>query len=92
MAGKDLKYPEWTPVLKNELSGNVGMLELIRRKDRFIHVPYHSFDSYIRILQEAAIKEVKSIKTTLYRSAKDSKVVKALINAARQWKESNSSY
>ena len=29
---KDLKYPEWTPVLKNELSGNVGMLELIRRK------------------------------------------------------------
>lgn len=46
--------------MKNELSGNVGMLELIRRKDRFIHVPYHSFDSYIRILQEAAInKEVK---------------------------------
>ena len=74
----------FTPVLKNELSGNVGMLELIRRKDRFIHVPYHSFDSYIRILQEAAInKEVKSIKTTLYRLAKDSKVVKALINAAR---------
>ena len=71
---KDLKYPEWTPVLKNELSGNVGMLELIRRKDRFIHVPYHSFDSYIRILQEAAInKEVKSIKTTLYRLAKDRK-------------------
>lgn len=85
---KDLKYPEWTPVLKDELSGNVGMLELIRRKDRFIHVPYHSFDSYIRILQEAAInKEVKSIKTTLYRLAKDSKVVKALINAARNGKK-----
>lgn len=64
------------------------MLELIRRKDRFIHVPYHSFDSYIRILQEAAInKEVKSIKTTLYRLAKDSKVVKALINAARNGKK-----
>lgn len=73
---------------ENELSGNVGMLELIRRKDRFIHVPYHSFDSYIRILQEAAInKEVKSIKTTLYRLAKDSKVVKALINAARNGKK-----
>ena len=85
---KDLKYPEWTPVLKNELSGNVGMLELIRKKDRFIHVPYHSFDSYIRVLQEAAIsKEVKSNKTTLYRLAKDSKVVKALINAARNGKK-----
>ena len=87
LRGKTLMY-EWTPVLKNELSGNVGMLELIRRKDRFIHVPYHSFDSYIRILQEAAInKEVKSIKTTLYRLAKDSKVVKALINAARNGKK-----
>ena len=85
---KDLKYPEWTPILKSELSGNVGMLELIRKKDRFIHVPYHSFDSYIRVLQEAAInKEVKSIKTTLYRLAKDSKVVKALINAARNGKK-----
>lgn len=85
---KDLKYPEWTPILKNELSGSMGMLELIRKKDRFIHVPYHSFDYYIRVLQEAAIhKEVKSIKTTLYRLAKDSKVVKALINAARNGKK-----
>ena len=50
--------------------------------------PYHSFDSYIRILQEAAInKAVKSIKTTLYRLAKDSQVVKALINAARNGKK-----
>lgn len=84
----DLKYPVWTPILKNELSGNASMLELIRKKDRFIHVPYHSFDSYIRVLQEAAIhKDVKSIKTTLYRLAKDSKVVKALINAARNGKK-----
>lgn len=84
----DLKYPMWVPILKNELSGNTSMLELIRKKDRFIHLPYHSFDSYIRVLQEAAIhKNVKSIKTTLYRLAKDSKVVKALINAARNGKK-----
>ena len=51
-------------------------------------MPYHSFDYYIRVLQEAAIsKEVKSIKTTLYRLAKDSKVVKALICAARNGKK-----
>lgn len=85
---EDLKYPAWPPILKNELSGDVSMLELIRQKDRFIHVPYHSFDSYIKVLQEAAIhKEVKRIKTTLYRLAKDSKVVKALINAARNGKK-----
>ena len=60
----------------------------IREKDRFIHVPYHSFNGYIRVLREAAIKpEVKAIKTTLYRPAKDSKVVKALITAARNGKK-----
>lgn len=85
---EDLKYSAWPPILKNELSGDVSMLELIRQKDRFIHVPYHSFDSYIKVLQEAAIhKDVKRIKITLYRLAKESKVVKALINAARNGKK-----
>ena len=85
---KDLKYPAWPPILKKELSGPESILQLIREKDRFIHVPYHSFDSYIRVLQEAAVsKEVKAIKTTLYRLAKDSKVVKALIGAARNGKK-----
>lgn len=84
----DLKYPVWEPVAKPELDSNESLLKLIRRGDRFIHVPYHSFDYYIRVLQEAAVsKEVKSIKTTLYRLAKDSKVVKALICAARNGKK-----
>lgn len=84
----DLKYPQWTPILQPELTGEGSILEAIRKKDRFIHVPYHDFASYIRLLQEAAIhKEVKSIKTTLYRLAHDSKVVKALINAAKNGKE-----
>lgn len=84
----DLKYPKWTPILKPELMGTCSMLEAVRREDRFIHVPYHDFASYIRLLQEAAVhKEVKSIKTTLYRLAHDSKVVKALINAAQNGKQ-----
>ncbi len=84
---KDLKYPVWPPIMKREFTSGESMLHLIQQKDRFIHVPYHSFDTYIRVLQEAALhKDVKSIKTTLYRLAKDSKVVKALINAARNGK------
>ena len=84
----DLKYPVWEPVAKPELDSDESLLKLIRKGDRFIHVPYHSFDYYIRVLQEAAVsKEVKSIKTTLYRLAKDSKVVKALICAARNGKK-----
>mgnify|MGYP001425807015 FL=1 len=86
---KDLKYPAWPPILKKELSSpEESILELIRQKDRYIHVPYHSFDSYLRVLQEAAInREVKSIKTTLYRLAKDSKVIEALIAAAHNGKK-----
>ncbi|WP_418699169.1 RNA degradosome polyphosphate kinase [Bacteroides sp.] len=85
---KDLKYPVWEPVIKPELNDSESLLKLIQKGDRFIHVPYHSFDYYIRVLQEAAVsKEVKAIKTTLYRLAKDSKVVKALICAARNGKK-----
>ena len=74
--------------MKPEFLSQESILDQIRRKDLFIHVPYHSFDGYIRVLREAALKpEVKSIKTTLYRLAKDSKVVKALICAARNGKK-----
>ena len=84
----DLKYPAWTPILKKELDGPDSILEKIRRQDRFIHVPYHNFDSFIRVLQEAAVsKQVQSVKITLYRLAKESKVVKALIAAARNGKK-----
>lgn len=85
---KELKYEKWAPIMKPEFLSNESILEQIREKDRFIHVPYHSFNGYIRVLREAATKpEVKAIKTTLYRLAKDSKVVKALITAARNGKK-----
>lgn len=84
----DLKYPEWKPVMKPEFMADDSILDLIRTKDRFIHVPYHSFNAYIRLLREAALKpEVKEIKTSLYRLARDSKVVEALICAARNGKK-----
>lgn len=85
---KNLKYPVWTPILKKELDGPESLLGKIQEKDRFIHVPFHNFDSFIRVLQEAAVsKQVESIKITLYRLAKESKVVKALIGAARNGKK-----
>ncbi len=85
---KELKYEKWTPLMKPEFLSNESILDQIREKDRFIHVPYHDFNGYIRLLREAALKpEVKAIKTTLYRLAKDSKVVKTLITAARNGKK-----
>ena len=83
---KDLKYPPQPPLIKSELAEG-SVLDLIREKDRYLHYPYHSFSGYLRVLREAAIsKDVKCIKTTLYRLAKDSRVVKALICAAKNGK------
>lgn len=82
----DLKYPAWPSLFKPELEHG-GLLGLIREKDRFLHYPYHSFSTYLRVLREAAIsKDVRSIKISLYRLAKDSRVVKALICAAKNGK------
>lgn len=84
----DLRYPAWPAIMKPEFLSQRSILDQIRQHDLFIHVPYHSFDSYIRVLNEAALRpDVKTIKTTLYRLAKDSKVVKALICAARNGKK-----
>lgn len=83
-----LRYEPWPHTMKPEFASPESILDKIRQKDRFIHVPYNSFDCYLRVLQEAALKpEVKEIKTTLYRLAKDSNVVRALIAAARNGKK-----
>lgn len=86
--GTGLRYPHFSPIHRSCLEGQGSLLERIRRQDRFIHVPYHSFDTFIRVLHEAAIsRNVRSIRITLYRLAKDSKVVRALIAAARNGKK-----
>lgn len=84
----DLKYQEWRPIVKPELKRSESLLQAVAEKDRFVHVPYHTFDYVVRLLQEAAVsKNVKSIKITLYRVAKNSKIVEALIAAARNGKK-----
>jgi polyphosphate kinase len=58
------------------------------KKDVMLHFPYHSFDPVIDMLREAAMDDnVISIKITAYRLASNSKVINALINAARNGKE-----
>lgn len=85
---KDLRYPKWHSLLPAEFCSKESLFDVIRRKDLFLHVPYHSFNGYIRLLNEAATNPaVKSIKTTLYRLAKDSNVIRALIAAAQNGKK-----
>jgi polyphosphate kinase 1 len=64
------------------------IMEVIEKRDVMLHMPYHSFDSIIDLLREAAIDPfVQSIKVTCYRLAKDSKIVNALVNAVRNGKQ-----
>ncbi len=62
--------------------------DVIFQQDILLNFPYHSFNSIIDLLCEAAMDpDVKSIKITAYRLAKQSKIYNALINAARSGKQ-----
>ncbi len=63
------------------------LFDAVRKRDILMHYPYQSFDYVIDFLRESAIDpDVLSIKITIYRAAKDSSVMNALINAARNGK------
>lgn len=84
----DLKYSSLSPIVKPEFTSPHSILDTIRQHDLFVHYPYHSFSSFLRVLREAAIsKDVKSIKMTLYRLARNSKVVRSLVSAAKNGKK-----
>jgi polyphosphate kinase len=85
----DLLYPEQQPAPHPVLDRDRRpMMESIRERDLLITYPYQSFDHVIRLLREAAIDpEVTGIKIALYRVAKNSQVVNALYNAARNGKK-----
>lgn len=76
------------PIAIPALDHNRTMFGAITEKDYFLSHPYQSFDYLIRMLREAAIDpKVQSIKITLYRVAKHSNVVNALINAVKNGKK-----
>ena len=69
------------------LSKSLRVTDVVLKKDVMLHFPYHSFNSVIDLLRESAMDpDVLSIKITAYRLAPASKVINALINAARNGK------
>ena len=76
------------PINSSRVKHNSSILESIREKDILLNYPYHTFHHFIQFLSEAAIdQKVESIFITLYRTAERSKVLNALINAAKNGKK-----
>ena len=85
--GEGLNYPKLPPVRHPALHYGKSILSVIRKRDIMFYFPYHPFDHFIDLLREASIDPfVTSIHITLYRLARNSSVINALMNAARNGK------
>ncbi|MDR1897942.1 MAG: polyphosphate kinase 1 [Prevotellaceae bacterium] len=85
---KDLEYVNPEPLRQQDTTPLSGMMKVINTKDILLNYPYHTFNHFIDFLKEAAIDpKVNSIYITLYRAAEKSKVINALINAAKNGKK-----
>ena len=89
---KDLKpiyyYPARTPDYPDYLRKDISMWKQVEQRDVLLFYPYHSMDPFLALLKEAARDpEVVSIQITIYRLAKNSAVIKYLMEAAENGKD-----
>lgn len=84
----ELFYPKRIPQKSSQFVDGRPVLEQISESDKFLSYPFDSIKPFLKMLHEAASdKDVVSIKMTLYRVAKNSEVVNALIEAAENGKD-----
>lgn len=84
---KDLEYKPLAPVGSKSIDSYDDFFECWSKTDSMLHFPYQKYDYVVDALNIAAEDpKVTDIKITQYRLAKDSKVVKALINALKHGK------
>ena len=84
----ELYFPKRTPQKSDQFQDGKNIIAQIKEEDKLLSYPYESIRPFLHLLTEAAEDpDVISIKMTLYRVAKQSKVVEALIEAAENGKE-----
>ena len=84
----ELFYEKRVPQKSPEFKDGQSILQQITQEDKLLSYPYDSIRPFLKMLTEAAEDDsVISIKMTLYRLAKQSKVIEALCEAAENGKE-----
>ena len=81
-------FPEQKPCKHHYLENSQSIINSILEKDILLHFPYQKFDYVVDLLREAAIDpKVRSIKINIYRIAKNSDIMNALLAAVFNGKE-----
>ena len=84
----ELFYAPRHPQKSPDIDESKPIMDQIARKDVLLHYPYQSIRPFLNMLNQAAHDpQVTSIRMTLYRLARDSKVVEALVEAAENGKQ-----
>ncbi len=84
----ELFFKPLTPQRSPDIDPKRPLIEQVQRRDILLSYPYENINQFIRLLDEAADNpDVVSIKITLYRVARDSKIINALIRAAENGKD-----
>ncbi|WP_294228175.1 polyphosphate kinase 1 [Prosthecobacter sp.] len=83
----ELKVDSWDSHLSTSITPGESIFDAIKRGDILLHHPYESFDPVLALVEEAAADpNVIAIKQILYRTAKNSRIISALIRAAQAGK------
>jgi polyphosphate kinase len=85
---KKFYYEPLVPIPHKDIQPGRSIMSVIKKKDIMLFFPYQPFDHFIDLLREASIDPyVTSIQITLYRLARNSSVINALMNAVRNGKK-----
>ena len=88
VGGEHLEYKHYPPIVHPGFEQSRSMLDCIAERDILLQYPYHNFSHFVHFLREAAIDpNVTEIHITIYRVARQSRVINALINAAKNGKK-----